>query len=183
MNKNLREFWNEICLPENQDIRDNLFCLDYTWIEEDPTGDDNRFKEIQEELKYVEEQDKNFIKTRQGWKFSYIVKNTDWLFIKGGEVYGILFDDALVSRDTEFDAYYMNMNLCNYPFRHDELCDSWEDLIKENQKWCPNFEQILNKYLKICKKHELRPTLGETEISSLPYEKFDALVYKDFKGE
>jgi hypothetical protein len=181
VNKNLKEFWDEICLPENQDIRGYLFRLDYTHLEKDTDGD-NRFEEIQEELQYAEENDENFIKTRQGWKFSYIVKNADWLFVTGGETYGVLFDDAMVNRDTEFDAYYMNIDLWNYPFWMDED-KTRDELVKENLNWCPDFEDILNKYFKICEKHRLNLSIGKTESSSLSYEKFDVLVYKDFKGE
>ena len=94
MNKKLREFWDEICLPENKDIRKKLFRLGYTWLEKDPIDGDNRFEEIQEELNEVLESDENFIKTREGWKFNYIVRNTEWLFVTMGEVYGILFDNA-----------------------------------------------------------------------------------------
>ena len=115
MNKNLRAFWDEICLAENKDIRKKIFRLGYTWLEKDIDGDD-RFEEIQKEREYAEENYENFTKTREGWKFSYIVKNTDWLFVRRGETYGILFDNAMVNRDTEFDAYFMGVDLYNYPF-------------------------------------------------------------------
>jgi hypothetical protein len=182
MNKNLKEFWDEICLPENLDIREKLFGLDYTWIEEDPNGDDNRFKEIQEELQYAEENDENFIKTRHGWKFSYVVKNADWLFIIAGEAYGILFDNAMVNKDTEMDADHISVDLQNYPFWN-LRATTWEELIEENLNWCPDFEQVLNKYLKICNKHGLKPSLANKNNPLTSQEEFDALVYKDFKGE
>lgn len=180
MNKNLREFWNEICLPENLDIREKLFRLDYTWIEEDPNGYDNRFEEIQQEREYAEENDENFTKTHHGWNFSYVVKNADWLFVTAGEAYGILFDNAMVNRDTEFDAGLIGVQLHNYPFWEDED-KTWEELIKEKLDWCPDFEQILNKYLSICNKYGLKPCLGNTDGPSMSQEEFDDLVYKDFK--
>jgi hypothetical protein len=183
VNKNLKEFWDEICLPENLDIREKLFGLDYTWIENDPNDGDNRFKEMQEELEYVKDNDENFIKTHHGWGFNYVVKNADWLFIVAGEAYGILFDNAMVERDTEFDAGLIGVQLHNYPFRDNECCNSWEELIEKNLNWCPDFSQILNKYLKICEKHDLVPCLGNSDGPTLSQEEFDTLVYKDFKGE
>jgi hypothetical protein len=181
VNKSLKEFWDEICLPENHDIRDDLFRLDYIYLEKDTDGA-SRFEEIQEELEYVKENDENFIKTHHGWGFNYVVTNADWLFVKGGEVYGILFEDEMVIRDTEFDAGLIGVQLHNYPFWENED-DTWESLILKKERAFLNYRNILNKYLKICEKHGLVPCLGNSDGSSMSQEEFDALVYKDFKGE
>ena len=178
MDKNLQEFWNEICLPENQDIQDNLFRLDYTT--KDIPKDDNRFEEIIDELEDFEESKEHFPSMKDYWELTYVIKNTEWLFVVAGNVYGIIFDNILVMRGTETDFYNIAIPLYDYPFRKSGE-ESWEEIIEEGETWCENYREILNKYFIICEKYGYKPSLPKDNIETMSEEEFNEKVFKDFK--